>query len=409
MQSLTDLIQGAADLALFSAIRGYISTRIDYFLEHTLSGALTVVGFVGIIALTIWIMGQGFLIVTGRSQDGLKGFLLQAFKAYFIVGIATGLAASGPYSVRTLTDGVMNSVAEVMAGDGDAAKCLKADASFLGCKVDRNLMVMQGAMNFAGQLDTANDPVLEDKKTRASWFIGVGTAGPAMVAGSMILMYKVAIALFIGLGPIFILCLLFKQTAPLFQKWLYYGLATIFASTMLAVMADICLDLVENVAGSLFVTSLLGATSQGLMQAATQQLGLGLMLSTLLISVPPMAGSFFNGVMGGFSAYSVFNSPPPPSSAAGQFGGGQGAAGASGQTTSASPVTQAPQVQTPAPNTSIGSRASTGQTAQNYSADVVKSSEQSQTGNAARAYTPSPETPPPVSPDVRVSTPPKDS
>jgi type IV secretion system protein VirB6 len=113
MQSLTDLIQGAADLALFSAIRGYISTRIDYFLEHTLSGALTVVGFVGIIALTIWIMGQGFLIVTGRSQDGLKGFLLQAFKAYFIVGIATGLAASGPYSVRTLTDGVMNSVAEV--------------------------------------------------------------------------------------------------------------------------------------------------------------------------------------------------------------------------------------------------------------------------------------------------------
>ena len=34
------------------------------------------------------------------------------------------------------------------------------------------------------------------------------------------------------------------------------------------------------------------------MQAATQQLGLGLLLSTLLISVPPMAGQFFNGVMG---------------------------------------------------------------------------------------------------------------
>ena len=315
------------------------------------------------------------------------------------------ITAGQGFSVRTLTEGVMNSVAEVMAGDSDAAKCLKADASFLGCKVDRNLMVMQGAMNFAGQLDTANDPVLEDKKTRASWFIGVGTAGPAMVAGSMILMYKVAIALFIGLGPIFILCLLFKQTAPLFQKWLYYGLATIFASTMLAVMADICLDLVENVAGSLFVTSLLGATSQGLMQAATQQLGLGLMLSTLLISVPPMAGSFFNGVMGGFSAYSVFNSPPPPSSAAGQFGGGQGAAGASGangasgnngSTASGEPIRDM-------------TRVSTGQVANNYTADAVKSVEQSQTGNAARAYTPSPETPPSVSPDVRVSTPPKDS
>ena len=314
------------------------------------------------------------------------------------------LAAGQGFSVRTLTDDLMSSVAEVMAGDIAVAKCLKADSAYLGCKVDRNLMVMQAAMNFAGQLDTAEDPVLEDKKTRASWFIGVGTAGPALVAGAMILMYKVAIALFIGLGPIFILCLLFKQTAPLFQKWLFYGLATIFASTMLAVMADICLDLVENVAGSLFVTSLLGANSQGIMQAATQQLGLGLLLSTLLVSVPPMAGSFFNGVMGGFSAYSVFNSPPPPSSAAGQFGSGaQGAAGANGQTTSAPPVI--PEQQSTR-NTTSDTRVSTGQTASNYSTDVVKSSDQSQTGNAARAYTPPPETPSPVSPDVRQASPP---
>jgi type IV secretion system protein VirB6 len=317
------------------------------------------------------------------------------------------LAAQG-FSVRTLTDGVMNTVAEVMAGDSDAAKCLKADASFLGCKVDRNLVVMQGAMNFAGQLDTADDPVLEDKKTRASWFIGVGTGGPAIVAGTMILMYKVAIALFIGLGPIFILCLLFKQTAPLFQKWLYYGIATIFASTLLAVMADICLDLIKNVAGALFVADLFGVDSQGLMQAATQQLGLGLMLSTLLITVPPMAGSFFNGVMGGFSNYNAFNAggaPPAMHPGQGPYGA-SGAAGASGTNGASGANSTAASSQAESMPTV---RHTAGQTASNYSADVVKSSEQSQTGNAARAYTPSPETPPPVSPDVRVSTPPKDS
>ena len=32
------------------------------------------------------------------------------------------------------------------------------------------------------------------------------------------------------------------------------------------------------------------------------QLGLGLMLSTVLIVVPPMAGNWFNGVMGGYFA-----------------------------------------------------------------------------------------------------------
>lgn len=45
----------------------------------------------------------------------------------------------------------------------------------------------------------------------------------------------------------------------------------------------------------------------GVMSIATQQLGLGLILSTLLITVPPMAGMWFNGVMGSFTPYSAFN------------------------------------------------------------------------------------------------------
>ena len=45
----------------------------------------------------------------------------------------------------------------------------------------------------------------------------------------------------------------------------------------------------------------------GIMEASTQQLGLGMILSTLLITVPPMAGMWFNGVMGRFSPYTPFN------------------------------------------------------------------------------------------------------
>ena len=116
-------------------------------------------------------------------------------------------------------------------------------------------------------------------------------------------------ALFIGFAPIFILCLLFKKTAPLFQKWLYYGLATIFSGVMLGVMSDIAMDLVSNVGTSLFLSKeamqfvTTKETLVGLADTATQQLGLGLILSTLLIVVPPMAGMWFNGVMGSFSGY----------------------------------------------------------------------------------------------------------
>ena len=106
-------------------------------------------------------------------------------------------------------------------------------------------MVMQGTMAFISQIDTANDPIVSQQAERAKWFAGIGTAGPAIVAGTMLMMYRIAMALFIGFGPIFILALLFKRTAPLFQKWLFYGLATIFSNILLAVMADISADLVE--------------------------------------------------------------------------------------------------------------------------------------------------------------------
>ena len=62
------------------------------------------------------------------------------------------------------------------------------------------------------------------------------------------------------------------------------------------------------------------------MKTVTQQLGLGLMLSALLITVPPMAGAWFNGVMGNFNGYSLFsqwnnNSSPTQNGLPPQMGG----------------------------------------------------------------------------------------
>ena len=87
-------------------------------------------------------------------------------------------------------------------------------------------------------------------------------------------------------------------------------MATIFSSVLLGVMAEISMDLVGHLFGGAaagkFVATVIGeGGTTGIMETVTQQLGLGLMLSTLLITVPPMAGMWFNGMMASFSAYSV--------------------------------------------------------------------------------------------------------
>ena len=66
---------------------------------------------------------------------------------------------------------------------------------------------------------------------------------------------------------------------------------------------DLVGHLFGGAAAGKFVATVIGeGGTTGIMETVTQQLGLGLMLSTLLITVPPMAGMWFNGVMGSFSA-----------------------------------------------------------------------------------------------------------
>ena len=311
-----------------------------------------------LIVLTLWMKWYGYQMVTGNSQASAKDFVFKAVRAWIIIAFATGLAASMGFSIRAVTTDLSNLVSSAMTGSTDASKCTStaSDSGFMGCKIDQNLIRAQAAMAFVNQLDTGGDAVLEDKKSKASLMTAAGIGGPAIVAGAFLLTLKVAMALFISLGPIFIMCLLFKQTTQLFWKWLYYGLSTMFATAMLAVVSDISMDLVENISGALFVsdlfTNLLGSAAlsgntAGIMQASMQQLGLGLILSTLLISTPPMAAQFFNGVMGSFSSYNHLASvgiPAPGMPPMSSYGGGAtGAAGARGPNGTPAPSTSGNQ------------------------------------------------------------------
>ena len=307
---MDQFISGVGELAIYTSIRDYIYARIEFLTEHLLSKNLSIALSLVLALLTLWIMVQGYLIATGRSQEGLKGFAFGLGKAYFIVFVALGVASSSNFAIRTLTDTTADTLSEIMRGDNKiGAACLtQSTDSFVGCKIDQNLTVAQSIMGMLSRIDTAGDPNIFTQLNQAKWFAGVGTAGPGVVAGTMLIVFRIAMALFIGFAPIFILCLLFKKTAPLFQKWLYYGLATIFSGVMLGVMSDIAMDLVSNVGTSLFLSKeavqfVTKETLVGLADTATQQLGLGLILSTLLIVVPPMAGMWFNGVMGSFSGY----------------------------------------------------------------------------------------------------------
>jgi type IV secretion system protein VirB6 len=166
-------------------------------------------------------------------------------------------------------------------------------------------------------------------KSRAIDLAIFGTASPPMAAGAVLLLYNFAIALFVGLGPLFLLCLVFDQTKELFRRWLMYGIGTLFSMALLSVVTSIVMELTARVASALwatqFINALTGNNSEGLSNQAMEQGGVGLLMTVLIISVPPIASMFFQGTLGNFLTYSAFgmgaaSRPGPQGQPPGSYG-----------------------------------------------------------------------------------------
>ena len=104
---------------------------------------------------------------------------------------------------------------------------------------------------------------------------------------------------------------MFDQTKGLFGRWLYYGLGTMFSLAVLSVMVTLATDMVIAVAASFWTSALLGAGPDSVSSLALQQGGMGVVLSMLIMSAPPMAAMFFSGTLGNFVPYSQLTTNAP--------------------------------------------------------------------------------------------------
>ncbi len=316
------------NLVFYLLVYQYINSSINSFMTTLSLGVVGVAGGVALVLVTIWIMIQGFRIVTGQSREPMMGFLVNSMRVVFIVSTATTLGVFGSTLHDLFTGELQTDLNQLFTG---------SNATFEST-IDQNLAYTVAAEAAIDAIQTApGDDASVAAKSRAADFAIFGTASPPMAAGAMMLMFNLALALFIGLGPIFILCLLFEQTKPLFQKWLLYGIGTLFAMAMLSFISGIVLSVTLKAAEALWAAStidgLIGATSEGLTTQSMEQGGIGLLMTMLIISAPPMAAQFFNGTLGSFMAYSAFSGagarPGPQGQPAGSYaygGGGQGPA-----------------------------------------------------------------------------------
>lgn len=88
-------------------------------------------------------------------------------------------------------------------------------------------------------------------------------------------------------------------------------------------MVAIALKMVLAVSAAFWVGKFTGASTEGVNSMALQQGGLGLILTALIVTAPPMAAAFFQGMLGAFTPYTAFSSDGGASASRnGRWGGG---------------------------------------------------------------------------------------
>lgn len=310
-----DFLDGLTNYAFFVLINDYLRDEIDIFQWELLQRSTSLVGALALTVLTLWILVQGYRVATGQLRESAMSVVVTALRSTLIIAVATSMAMGSSQLYWTLTDGVSEDINKLVSGSTDSPYE----------QIDKNLAMMQVALGVIDQLQTGGDAQQEEEKSRARWFSGLGMAGPGVVAGAMLLMNKIAVALFVGFGPLFVLSLLFQSTKSLFNRWLLYGIGTLFSLAVLNVMVALSLRLIGAVAAAFlakWAASSAGLdTGEGVSSMALQQGGLGLVMTTLIISAPPMAAAFFQGTLGQFSGYSAMGALERGGQPAGAGGG----------------------------------------------------------------------------------------
>jgi type IV secretion system protein VirB6 len=256
---------------------------------------------IALVLVTLWIMIQGYRMLSGQSREPMMGLMVNMVRVAVIVTVATSIGVAGPNLHTLVTTRLTSDINQLFTGDDTT----------LAQTIDKNLAETQLAM---AAIDTVQVPAGDTESTatkaRAQAFATFGTASPPMAAAAMLLLYEITLALVIGLAPLFIMCLIFEQTKGLFQKWLLYGIGTLFSMGVLAFISSLVLQLTLKVAEALWAASIVNAITgmgaEGFTSQSMQQGGIGLLMTVLIVSSPPLAAMFFQGTVGNFLTYSAF-------------------------------------------------------------------------------------------------------
>lgn len=217
---------------IFEPAYTFIDGKLDTFLNERASSVIAVVSGPLRAALVLYVLLYGFAILRGAISEPIMDFAIRSLKLAFIYMLATTVAYSTYVTTplfHTLPDSLTQAISGSGAPDvGAAFDQFFSRAAYLGQKI--------------GQTGKVIDP--------APWIMAalvyvVGAIAAALGFG-VVMVAKVALALLVALGPIFVACALFDASRRFFFGWLAQAVNYIVLFALIITVFQLILSLLAQ-------------------------------------------------------------------------------------------------------------------------------------------------------------------
>lgn len=149
-------VQSIGDFVFFKLILDYLRERINLFGIEMMGRMMAWVGGIALILMTLWVLVQGYRIVTGQSRDSMMVLVTNMARAALIISVATSMAMFGSSVSDFLTKDVGGLITRVVTGKSGTAED----------QIDKSLAWMQVALSSVDAIKVLDDGGLREEDPR---------------------------------------------------------------------------------------------------------------------------------------------------------------------------------------------------------------------------------------------------
>lgn len=272
---------------MFERAGAWLTTFTSGYVARVVGDLATGLSVIALIWLTVYIANYGYAVVRGEVQEPMSVFAWKMTKMAFILAFA--LSASRFMSIVFATaDGLQDSMATIFLRGGFEQSAPTT---------------VFGALDLAN--NRANDILKDLWRDASMWRLDLVFASMLFSTGTVVflvlgafvtLLSKVILTFALALGPMAILCLMFKPTSKFFDSWLSLVLSAVvlawFVFFALGFSFFVVKQLLDGVQSSGAFTASGAAAA---IEAAATYLTFMVMLAVLLYQAPHLASQLTGG------------------------------------------------------------------------------------------------------------------